>query len=284
MSTEKEVVFDPYHKWLGISKAQRPVTYYQLLGISQGESDVEVIEEAAIRQTTHLRAYQVGPHADDCTKLLNEISTARQVLVNPQKRQVYETKLAQLAAKRAASQPGEKTAVVAAPIVESAFADRQAIVTTAPATGSRRDQASRATAAKPGQPARRSESRNEGILAADDSRGGGGRRSPGRQASSRIDRMYDAARPPVQPPPVANNNPPKCRRRSSSIRRKPPCPNAEAVDPKPSVDRSDARNHDPLAGVTGFPPLGAFTLQSAPRNLIALADGRVFSGDTNLQI
>src|ERR1700749_2664010 len=80
MSTEKEAAFDPYHKWLGIPKAQRPPTHYQLLGLAQGETDGEVIEEAAIRQTTHLRAYQVGPHADDCTKLLNEVSTARQVL------------------------------------------------------------------------------------------------------------------------------------------------------------------------------------------------------------
>ena len=56
-------MFDPYHKWLGIPKDQRPPTYYQLLGIAGGESDVEVIEEAAIRQSTHLRAYQTGAHA-----------------------------------------------------------------------------------------------------------------------------------------------------------------------------------------------------------------------------
>ena len=38
-------MFDPYHKWLGIPKDQRPPTHYQLLGISPTEQDREVIEE-----------------------------------------------------------------------------------------------------------------------------------------------------------------------------------------------------------------------------------------------
>src|SRR5689334_19004588 len=76
MSVEKDSAFDPYHKWLGIPKGQRPPTFYRLLGIEPSEIDVEVIEEAAIRQITHLRAYQVGQHSALCTRLLNEISAA----------------------------------------------------------------------------------------------------------------------------------------------------------------------------------------------------------------
>src|SRR5262245_44075820 len=87
-------MFDPYHKWLGIPKDQRPPTYYQLLGIGFGESDKEVIEEAIIRQTTYLRGYQTGPHAADCTRLLNEIAQAGTVLANPAKREEYYAKLA----------------------------------------------------------------------------------------------------------------------------------------------------------------------------------------------
>src|SRR5262249_32010571 len=102
---------------------QRPPTYYQLLGLAQGEADAEVIEEAAIRQTTHLRAYQVGPHATDCTRMLNEVSAARQVLVNPQKRADYDAKLAQLAAKRAAAQAQETGNRPVQPILEPASAD-----------------------------------------------------------------------------------------------------------------------------------------------------------------
>ena len=128
MGTEREIAFDPYRKWLGIPKTQGPPTFYQLLGLTPGESDTEVIEEAAIRQTTHLRAYQVGPHADDCTRLLNEISAARQVLVNPQKRaRIQRQAGSRWRQSRAAAQEGDggtNAAAVAAPVVvESTFAD-----------------------------------------------------------------------------------------------------------------------------------------------------------------
>ena len=83
-------MFDPYHKWLGIRKDQRPPTHYQLLGIAPDEEDLEVIEEAAIRQATHVRAYQIGPHGQDCTRVLNEISQARTTLLNAAKRQEYD--------------------------------------------------------------------------------------------------------------------------------------------------------------------------------------------------
>src|SRR5437763_344047 len=61
-------MFDPYHKWLGIPKDQRPPTHYQLLGVVPDEKDPEVIEEAAVRQTTHIRAYQIGPQAGEGPK------------------------------------------------------------------------------------------------------------------------------------------------------------------------------------------------------------------------
>src|SRR6266513_2126593 len=92
-------MFDPYHKWLGIPLDQRPPTYYQLLGIAPEEQDLEVIEEAAIRQTTHVRTYQIGPHGEHCTRLLNEIAQAKTTLLNSAKRKAYD---AQLAKKHAA--------------------------------------------------------------------------------------------------------------------------------------------------------------------------------------
>ena len=76
-------MFDPYHKWLAIPPDQRPPTYYQLLGIAPGERDREVIEEAAIRQTSHVRTYQTSPQAQECTCLLNEIAQARATLLHP---------------------------------------------------------------------------------------------------------------------------------------------------------------------------------------------------------
>src|SRR5262245_63896476 len=76
-------VFDPYHKWLGIKPEHQPPTYYRLLGISPDEKDPEVIREAAIRQTAHVRTYQIGAHAQDCTRLLNEIALAQATLLDP---------------------------------------------------------------------------------------------------------------------------------------------------------------------------------------------------------
>ncbi len=90
-------MFDPYHKWLGIPPEQQPPTLYQLLGISPREQDPEVIEEAAIRQTAHVRTYQNGPHAQECARLLGEIARARTTLLNPTKRQEYDRRLARSA-------------------------------------------------------------------------------------------------------------------------------------------------------------------------------------------
>jgi hypothetical protein len=86
-------MFDPYHKWLAIPKGQRPPTCYQLLGVAPDEDDAEVIEEAAIRQTSHVRTYQTGPHTKECTDLLNEIARARTTLLSPTKRKEYDARL-----------------------------------------------------------------------------------------------------------------------------------------------------------------------------------------------
>lgn len=113
-------MFDAYHKWLGIPKDQRPPTLYQLLSIAPDETDAEVIEEAAIRQTTHVRAYQIGPHATECTRLLNEIALARQTLLNPAKRKDYDQKLAQKAAPKPAPEQAKAPAATPIPVARPA--------------------------------------------------------------------------------------------------------------------------------------------------------------------
>lgn len=99
-------MFDPYHKWLGIPKNQRPPTYYQLLGISPEETDSEVITEAALRQTAHVRNYQSSPHAQQCAELLNEIGQAKSILLNAARRKEYDARLAQ---KKGAIPSGSRT-------------------------------------------------------------------------------------------------------------------------------------------------------------------------------
>ncbi len=120
-------MFDPYHKWLGIPKEQRPPTFYQLLGISPRETDHDVIEEAAIRQTTHLRAYQMGAHAQDCTRLLNEVAQARTTLLNPELRRDYDARLAPAATAAAPAHAADAVTAqaprVAAPAFHEEFAD-----------------------------------------------------------------------------------------------------------------------------------------------------------------
>lgn len=88
-------MFDPYHKWLGIPPAEQPPTLYRLLGISPGEQDREVIEEASLRQTAHVRTYQIGAYAAQATRLLNEIAKARTILTNPAKKLAYDAHLAE---------------------------------------------------------------------------------------------------------------------------------------------------------------------------------------------
>jgi hypothetical protein len=52
--------FDPYHKWLGIPKTERPISKYRLLAIADCESDRDDISSAAEWQTVFLRTLQAG--------------------------------------------------------------------------------------------------------------------------------------------------------------------------------------------------------------------------------
>lgn len=87
-------MFDPYRKWLQIPDGQRPPTYYQLLGISRDENDPQVIEEAALMRTGHIRNFQNSKHSTDCIRILNEIAEAQSVLLDPGRRQAYDATLA----------------------------------------------------------------------------------------------------------------------------------------------------------------------------------------------
>ena len=125
-------MFDPYHKWLGISPDQQPPTLYQLLGISPREQDPEVIEEAAIRQTAHVRTYQNGPHAQECARILSEIARARATLLDPSKRQAYDLRLGRSAAPREVGQAAPSAAIpVAQAAEEFQFLDSPAAVASA---------------------------------------------------------------------------------------------------------------------------------------------------------
>jgi hypothetical protein len=107
-------MFDPYLTWLGIPPEQRPLNCYQLLGIAADVQDANVIQEAAIQRTMQVRPYQTGPHAEDCTRLLNEIAEAQTTLLDPVKRKEYDISLARYQggpAKYPTAQPAPPAAI-----------------------------------------------------------------------------------------------------------------------------------------------------------------------------
>ncbi len=104
--------FDPYHAWLGIPKWDRPANAYRLLGIEVFEENRSVIEAAANRQMSYLQELSSGDeHIEEAQKLLGQISKARVVLLNPEKKTAYDKKLSdQLdSLPDAASQGGGRT-------------------------------------------------------------------------------------------------------------------------------------------------------------------------------
>ncbi len=68
--------FNPYHKWLGVSRTETTPKPYQLLGVDNNEDDPEVIRAAAIRQSTYVRHFQSGQHAQIAARVLKEIEQA----------------------------------------------------------------------------------------------------------------------------------------------------------------------------------------------------------------
>ena len=84
--------FDPYYEWLGISPFL-PLTYYTLLGLQNFEPRKDVISNAADRQMTFVRTYQIGKHSAESQRLLNEISKARVTLLNSESKAAYDAQL-----------------------------------------------------------------------------------------------------------------------------------------------------------------------------------------------
>jgi hypothetical protein len=64
-------------------------TYYQVLDISPDEQDPNVIEEAALRCSGHVRTYQLTCESE-CTPRLNEIAQAMITLLDPVRRLEYD--------------------------------------------------------------------------------------------------------------------------------------------------------------------------------------------------
>ena len=141
--------FDPYYKWLGIPPVEQPPHHYRLLGVVLYEADPEVIEAAVERHTSYLQTVSSGPHVAEAQRLLNEISAARRLLLNPTRREAYDTQLrAELAARQS---PAPPPVAPRPPVVEplpppiAVDAPTPAVEVSAAQRKSKRDKASAAT-------------------------------------------------------------------------------------------------------------------------------------------
>jgi len=123
------VPFDPYLNWLGIAPHEQPPHFYRLLGIVLFESNPEVIDQAADRQSLRVGAYQSGPQGEMCQQLLSEIAMARFCLSDPQQKAAYDSQL-----NEALSQRGERA--VAAPPPPAQILGNQQFNAPAPQFGS----------------------------------------------------------------------------------------------------------------------------------------------------
>ncbi|MEI8375581.1 MAG: hypothetical protein WCJ35_22395 [Planctomycetota bacterium] len=111
--------FDPYLNWLGIPPHEQPPSFYRLLGVVLFESNPEVIQQAADRQSLHVGAYQSGPQGEICQQLLSEIAMAQFCLLDPHQKAAYDGQLYESLAQR-----GER-AVAAPPPPASMTGTRQ---------------------------------------------------------------------------------------------------------------------------------------------------------------
>jgi hypothetical protein len=92
--------FDPYLNWLGIPAHEQPPHFYRLLGIVLFESNPQVIEQAADRQSLAVGAHQAGPQGELCQRLLGEIAIAKHSLLDSQQKSGYDAYLQQILAHR----------------------------------------------------------------------------------------------------------------------------------------------------------------------------------------
>ena len=96
--------FDPYHRWLGIPPEKQPANHYRMLGLTQFESDVEAIRDAAERQMAHVRLRALK-HPELSQRILNELAAAKVCLLDPEKKAAYDAFLRKIRASRSKPEP-----------------------------------------------------------------------------------------------------------------------------------------------------------------------------------
>ncbi len=81
--------FDPYREWLAIATEHRPLNYFELLGVSNTESRADVISNAAETQSAKLGNHLKGPQGRLAKRLLIELDSAKNCLLDSALRDRY---------------------------------------------------------------------------------------------------------------------------------------------------------------------------------------------------
>jgi hypothetical protein len=128
--------FDAYYTWLAIPPAEQPPDFYRLVGVTRFEGNFDVISYAVDQRMAHVRNFQVGKHAEHSHKILKELSSARIVLLSPEKKAEYDRQL-KAASQSSTTLPKAKPLARAVPLHDSAPLARPVAVETFPiASGS----------------------------------------------------------------------------------------------------------------------------------------------------
>ncbi len=84
---------NPYILFLELDTAPQKPTYYELLGVQQGEQDEEIIAAGCEDALAKVRRFKPGANARLWASILDEISLARATLTDPEQRQDYDQQL-----------------------------------------------------------------------------------------------------------------------------------------------------------------------------------------------
>ena len=85
--------FDPYRKWLGIPSNRRPPNYYELLGITAGEKDADVIRSAIDQRRMYIRSKKGEGQDGHVKAILGLIEEASSTLLVPEFKHGYDRQL-----------------------------------------------------------------------------------------------------------------------------------------------------------------------------------------------
>ncbi len=86
--------FNPYKQYLELHTAPKKPTYYELLGVTSDETDEAAIAAGCDDALAKVRGFKPGQNARTWAAILDEISEARAVLTDSDRREAYDKELA----------------------------------------------------------------------------------------------------------------------------------------------------------------------------------------------